>query len=344
MRHFCTYFDRHYLIRGLTLYRSLKHHSTPFTLWVLCFDDFTYQSLRKMNLPELRPISLPEFEQAEPRLTAVKRTRSQVEYYFTCSPSWTRYVLNRTGAGELVTYLDADLYFYEDPAPLFDELGGESILIIGHRFPDRLKHLETYGVYNVGFLSFRNDEFGQACLDRWCQQCLAWCYDRPEDGRFADQKYLDDWPTHCQHVVVAQHKGANLAPWNWERYRVEIRDNRATVDGQPLIFYHFHGLKLLNRWIYEPTADAKEYGLSPSPSRDWIYDGYVQALRETTLWARETVPEVDLNSAGVRTKQYGWRTTASKMIRGQLKLIRSRNKTTGDDRFESDQRAISPSA
>lgn len=319
MHHFCTYFDRHYLLRGLALYRSLKSHATPFTLWVLCFDDFTYASLAKMNLPELRPVSLEEFEQGDVSLQAAKRTRTQVEYYFTCSPSWIRYVLNKLpGDGEVVTYLDADLYFYSSPAPVFDELGSESILIIGHRFPERLKHLEKFGTYNVGFLSFRKDQYARECLDWWRERCLEWCYDRSEDDRFADQKYLDDWPARFQHVVVANHKGANLAPWNWARYKIEIRDNAATVDGERLIFYHFHGFKFLNRWLYEPAADADEYGLLPSPSRDWIYGSYVRALNETTRWARPMVPQVGLDFSSVRSRKYGWRATASKMIRRQL--------------------------
>jgi len=319
MHHFCTYFDRHYLIRGLTLYRSLKTHASPFTLWVLCFDDFTYTSLAKMKLPELRPIRLEEFERGDAALQAARKTRTQVEYYFTCSPSWIRYVLNKLPeGGEVLTYLDADLYFYSSPSPVFEELGSESILIIGHRFPEHLEHLEKFGIYNVGFLSFRKDRYARECLDWWRERCIEWCYDRFEDGRFADQKYLDVWQSRFKHVVVARNKGANLAPWNWARYTVKIQNDTASVDSEPLIFYHFHGLKLLNRWLYEPTADADEYGLLPSPSRDWIYAGYVRALNDTTRWARQMAPEVGLDFSSVRSSKYSWRATASKMIRGQL--------------------------
>ena len=60
-RHFCTYFDSNFLIKGLTLYRSLARHTTePFTLSVLCLDNFTYRTLVDLALEGLQPISLEE--------------------------------------------------------------------------------------------------------------------------------------------------------------------------------------------------------------------------------------------------------------------------------------------
>ena len=278
MRFFCTFFDRNYLSRGLALYRSLQEHCPEFRLWVLCMDEATYHYLTRLGLPGLEPIALKDFEAGDAPLLAAKQNRSRVEYYFTCTPSLPLYVLNHRPAVDLVTYLDADLYFFACPEPLFDELGSGSIAIIGHRFPPRLRSLEEWGLYNVGWLSFRRDDHALACLTWWRGKCIEWCHDRIEDGRFADQKYLDDWPSRFRHVVVLEQRGANLAPWNLAGCRLHSTDRKTVMaDGDPLIFFHFHGLKRIAPWLYDP--DWATFGVTPSTVlRRQIYLPYLRAL------------------------------------------------------------------
>jgi hypothetical protein len=275
--HFCTYFDRNYLTRGLALYDSLRRHcQRPFVLWVLCFDDETYDILSRLHLPGVRLISWREFEAGDEELAHVKTDRSQVEYYWTCTPSLPLYVLQHNPEVDLITYLDADLYFYNDPQPIFDELGEGSILIIGHRYAAEYAHLaNTSGIYNVSLMIFRRDRNGLMCLHWWREHCLKWCYARYEDGKFGDQKYLDDWPDRFRGVVVLQHKGAGLAPWNYSRYAVSLKEYTKTVDGQPLIFYHFHSLRIVSPHIVEPTA--YDYDISPEQAF-YLYIPYAHAL------------------------------------------------------------------
>jgi hypothetical protein len=179
----------------------------------------------------------------------------------------------------VLTYLDADLFFFSDPSPIYQELDEASVLIVGHRFPPHLKYLEDHGIYNVGLLSFRRDGVGPQCLHWWRNRCLEWCYDRVEDGRFADQKYLDDWPTRFPRVVVLQHKGAGLAPWNVSNHALRLENGQVLVDTQPLVFFHFHGLKQMGRWLYNP--DLKDYGACIDPLlKQHIYGLYVRELQE----------------------------------------------------------------
>ncbi len=277
MHHFCTYFDHRYLPRGLALYWSLTQHCPSFLLWVLCMDRVCYNTLSQMKLPNVRLIALEEFETGDKELLVAKENRTLIEYYFTCTPSLPLFIFSAGPEVGRVTYLDADLFFFGNPETIFEEIEDYSLAIIGHRFPPHLKHHEEYGIYNVGWLSFKHDEHAFACLHWWREQCIEWCYDRAEDGRFADQKYLDTWPERVPGVVVLRHKGANLAPWNVSNYKIHVDGGRIWVDEQPLIFFHFHGLRQLNTWLYDPSFAAYRVRASRSLVRH-VYAPYFANL------------------------------------------------------------------
>jgi hypothetical protein len=279
--HYATYFDRHYLTRGLALYRSLERHSPPFVLWVLCLDDETQRTLSRLRLEQVELIPLAELERADPALLTVKPTRQPVEYYWTSGPAFLAYLFDCQAEIELLTYLDADLFFFRDPLPLYRELAGGSILIIEHRYSHRVPNeisARVWGIYNVGFLAFRRSPVGLACLRLWREQCLDWCFYRHEPGRCADQMYLDGWPERFEGVVTARHKGAGLAPWNLDNHRPSFGSGGAWVDEDPLIFYHFSWLRVINRWLYDPGLWRFCATMGPTVKRS-IYGPYARELR-----------------------------------------------------------------
>lgn len=277
MYYFCTYFDRHYIEKGLALYYSLVRHCSPFQLWILCMDDVTYHILSEMRLPQVHLIPLTTFERDDPLLRQAKLNRSLIEYYFTCTPSLPIYVLDHASEVDVITYLDADLYFFSSIEPIYRELGDKSVLIVEHRFPSALKNREIFGIYNVGLLSFRRDGDGLACLHWWRGRCLDWCYDRVEPGRFADQKYLDDWPDRFSKTVVSRHKGVGLAPWNITNYKYSLSGKDFFVDDQPLIVYHFQGLRQLNTWLYDSNIEDYNTRL-PKIVKSNLYYPYIMEL------------------------------------------------------------------
>lgn len=276
-RYFCTYFDSHYLTRGLSLYLSLRAHCPSFQLWVLCMDTSTLDCLEQLDLPEVIPVPLEEMESYDSQLLALKGTRSKIEYYFTCTPSLPLYILRNWPETPMVSYLDADLFFYHDPAPLFYEIAGHSIAFIEHRYNPNLQHRLKYGRFNVGWLSFRNDEHGLACLRWWRERCLEWCYDRVEQDRYADQKYLELWPGLFSGLHIVQHKGANLAPWNISNYSISYHSERVWVDEKPLIFFHFHGFEQIASWLYNPHFAGCRAKVTKE-IKDGIFAPYIRTL------------------------------------------------------------------
>ncbi len=148
-RHFCTYFDRNYLLRGLTMYRSLQATGIDFVLHVLALDEFTAGAIEALGDRRLRCVTLESVENWAPQLRRARANRSKIEYYFTLSPFLPLYLFDTCSEIALVTYVDADLFCYQSPAPIFDELGDRSVLICEHRYSERHAAKLQFGRFNV---------------------------------------------------------------------------------------------------------------------------------------------------------------------------------------------------
>lgn len=254
MYNFCTLFDSNYLSRGLALYRSLEKTTESFHLYIFAFDNKSYNALKQLQLQYATIISLTEFE--DEQLLALKADRSRAEYCWTCTSSTILYVLKKYNIDQC-TYLDSDMLFFGSPKPLFDEMGDASILITEHRYSPRYNKEALSGTYCVQFVSFKNDERGLKALQWWRERCIEWCYARFEDGKFGDQKYLDDWTTRFEGVHVLQHLGGGMAAWNVQQYDVFQKNGRLygkeKISGKEfdVIFYHFHYLRFLEHGLVE---------------------------------------------------------------------------------------------
>ncbi|HEY5772579.1 MAG TPA: hypothetical protein VIS75_08120 [Chitinophagaceae bacterium] len=252
MINFCTLFDSNYLSRGLALYHSLQKVSS-FHLYVVAFDDKCYNYLENASLPDLTVISLKEFE--DEALLKIKDGRTTAEYCWTCTSSVILFCLKKYDL-PACTYIDADMLFYSDPQVLLDEMGSNSILICKHGYTKDYDVSSTHGIYCVEFVCFKNTEDGLNALIWWREKCLEWCYARLEDGKFGDQKYLDDWPVRFSSVRILEHPGGGVAPWNVQQFEFTRNEDKIFLKRKgeqmnyPVVFFHFHGLKFYtNRFV-----------------------------------------------------------------------------------------------
>lgn len=305
-RYYCTYFDKNYLVRGVALITSLSaHESQRFTIYVVCLDEITRLTLVKLKLRNVILIPLQQLEQKDVRLLAAKQNRSLVEYYWTITPTIILRLIELYPEIDLLTYLDADLFFFSSPDPIFDELSDKSVLIHEHRFPLELQYLAIYGKYNVGLLSFRRDENAIAVLNWWRDRCNEWCYDYIEDGKYGDQLYLDYWIKYFAGIQVLQYVGAGLAPWNQIQYSYTWQNDKLFVDGLPVVFYHFHGFDFFTPDVI--VLSKHGYTLAKCVVMS-CYRSYINQLSVIIEMIRSVFPGFDfgLASSGVLKDSLGF--------------------------------------
>ncbi len=282
MNNFCTLFDSFYLTRGLAMYESLMEHSSGFHLYIFAFDELSYKILTDLNLKHVTLIPLGDFETEE--LLEVKSGRSKAEYCWTCTPSVIYHVIRRFNVAEC-TYLDADLFFYSDPGVLIAELhtNKKNVLITGHRysFLPRLYEEKRAGIFCVQFMTFGNEESSLIVLDKWRKQCIEWCFARHEEGKFGDQKYLDEWPQLYDNVHILEHQGGGIAPWNLTDYIFRQSGNAVTVRKRAssisfnVVFFHYQYVKFLK----DGNFDIGWY-IIPSLVKKLFYRKYILKLVE----------------------------------------------------------------
>ena len=285
-RVYCTYFDHNYLPRGLALYRSLQEHVPGARLWVLCLSEACHRTLTALDMPNLVPCRLADFEAADPEVAATRPTRSTIEYYFTCSPAWKLHVLKNEPAAKWVTYLDSDMFFFASPEPIYEEMEGASFGIIPHHFTRLNEGRLRFGIYNVGWVSVRNCEEGVTALRWWRERCIEWCHDFVDAAgdRFADQRYLDRLPKMFANVRIIGHLGANLAPWNFADRQLLWRDGSVWIDERyQLLFFHFHGVKREGRYYF--NSHRAFHAPFPTLMRRHVYEPYIAVLAESEMQA-----------------------------------------------------------
>lgn len=262
MRNFCSLADGRYLPQLLCLYESLKKHSgEPFMLYVLPVDEECSQALESLGLTNVTLIDTELFLETM-RLYNVRINRTYQEWCWSLASQLCEFLID-AGVSE-VTYCDSDVFFFSDPAPTFDEIGSKPIAITPHRLIPSKQYLVVNGIYNVGFVHFKNTRAGRECLAKWAANVRERCSSLVGCG---DQKYLDqfpeDFPNDC-HII--QHIGVNAGPWSLSNWQVT---EGPRLDGVPLIAYHFHeyihGKRLTNYRLRDED-------------REFIYKPYIQAV------------------------------------------------------------------
>ena len=282
----------------------MKAHLKDFKLWIICLDKKTYEILYDLDIQEIKLVELCEIETEE--LKAVKSQRKMHEYYWTLTPFVPEYVLVNNSEIERICYLDADMWLTSSLEEFFSQLEFEeaSVLITKHAYYPKYDASRFAGIYCVQCIIFTRDALAEV-LENWKKDCLEWCFDYYENGKFGDQKYLEKWPQKYQGVSVLKQQELILAPWNF---------NRFPYSDAKII--HFHGFKIKKykrNTMYYTMAD---YPI-PEVVEKHIYKSYAKEIKDMLNLLQKYKYELKQERLF-----YGYTLHFYREIRRQLKRLR----------------------
>lgn len=281
---FCTLLSRDYLAKGLTLYNSLLDHDKHFTMFIFCMEKESTSILEQMGLKNAVIISMSELETEDRGLLETKDSRSVQEYSWTAKASVMLYILRHYAEIDNIIWLDGDICFFSDAEPIYREWGSSSILLTEEKYTGLYEEKSRiYGKYQLGFMGFRRDETGIACLEQFRRNVLQWCYNRFEEGKWSDQMYAVDWPEKYKNVHIVKHKGINVNPFILYRYVTEqgmkiiSGDSRVFIEDEELVLFHFYGFDRYNNREF----DLCHYGSFLSDDTlKYVYKPYTEQINK----------------------------------------------------------------
>ena len=113
---------------------------------------------------------------------------------------------------------------------------------------------------------------------------MEWCfYAVPGTTEwYGDQKYLNEFPKRFEGVMICNHYGVGLAPWNIKLVEYSGTDNgvpiiieKKTNKKYPVILHHFENVSFITKHFLHASSCTKSLVLHKA-----IYDSYINRLIE----------------------------------------------------------------
>lgn len=274
---FCMVVSRTRLIQAIACFLSLYKNMDNFKVYILCVDEKCYEFLKEINSDKIVLVTIAELNRED--LLAIKASRKLNQYCWTLKPGFIKHIFTLDDSINRVTYIDSDLFFYQNPNVIFENQPDASVLLssgeiflpmYSKEFNQTMQTLT--GNFNSGFISFKKDINGLQCVNWWDKMCVDSCTSNPEDNKFGDQKYLDDMPFLFNNVYEITTQGINIGHWNYLKYKFTVSNDNVMVNNNELIFYHFSGFRIISKYDIRQVHEEDRVNIP------FIYQIYKRAL------------------------------------------------------------------
>lgn len=238
----CTIISRNYAAYAKTLEESLRISNPDLDFYVLVVDvrdDGFAAQAGFANLVWVEDLGIPDFR-------AMAFQFDILELNTDVKP----FMLQRLAKDyEFFFYLDPDIYVYGSLQGLSDRLAEGTAIITPHitspiddgKKPGEVDFLKA-GIYNLGFFGARRCPESERLLAWWGKRCSTLGFNDARQGLFVDQRFIDFAPSLFDGIVIERSPAYNAAYWNLHERRFASSDAGPTVNGIPLVFFHFSGL------------------------------------------------------------------------------------------------------
>jgi hypothetical protein len=275
--------DSNYLIKGLTLYESIKEKTENFVLHYLCIDEQSFEKLSKFESETLKVYNCKKLLEDDKILNSLKINNYRY-FCWSLASYFTNWLMKKNNYP--ICYIDSDILFHKDVNLLYQNFINFDVGIFRHR-QFSLEKNYAEGWFNVGVVYFNNTEKGKFILNWWADAVQNKKY--PYLATCGDQRYLDEFPKLTDNIFIDGEIGHG-APWIWQLYDFSLfKTNEEIIwdnKKQKLYFSHFSQFDYdLEKNSYIPSKQHHIY--TPLESYEeieglkLIYDEYFNKIKIT---------------------------------------------------------------
>jgi len=238
----CTIATRSYLAQARCLTESFLEHHSEGKVFVLLLDkaeEYIEPSLEWFTPIWVEDLEIPDWN--------IRLSQYSVfELSVSLKPVILEYVFEKYEYDK-ICWFDSDIYIYSSlNDEVWDKLNYHPIIITPHLLNspndyigDQELNVARHGIYNSGFIGLSRHPDSQQFIQWWKNRLANFCYWKPEEGMFVDQRWLDFLPTLGLNVYISRSPGLNAGYWDLSNRFFEYKDGRYWVNRVPLKFFHF---------------------------------------------------------------------------------------------------------
>lgn len=233
-----------YLPKASALAGSFLDHHPGYRFKIFLIDPKD-KRIKPFNRENLEFISIEEVEIEG--LQEMLNNLNISEISFSLKPILAEYIFTHFPKTEHLFYFDGDMRVFGRLDEAEEMFQNYDLLLTPHfthpvdddKIPTELDILRT-GLYNMGFVGFKNSENARKILSWWKKRVLDFGFENHDLGLTADQMWMSLAPLFFNNVGIISHPGYNFAYWNVHERELTLKNGEFYVnEKEKLALVHF---------------------------------------------------------------------------------------------------------